>query len=119
MTERWVVNASPLIVPAKIDHQRLLTLLPEKLVIPQAVVAEVNAGPAGDPARRFLSTSDLNVVEVEPDPNIAAWDLGLGETAVLSFASTNPGWRVVVAPTPFQYRLSGRWASLFGHAVSD
>lgn len=96
MNDQWVVNASPLIILAQIGRQHLLTVLPEKLVVPQAVVDEINAGPEDDPARQFLATSDLPEVDIEPNPNITAWDLGAGETAVLSYALANPDWRAVI-----------------------
>ncbi len=96
MTERWVVNASPLIVLSKIDHQHLLLKLADEIAVPEAVLAEVNAGPADDPARRFLGTFPLPVVAIAPDPEVLAWDLGAGETAVLSWALANPGWSAVL-----------------------
>lgn len=96
MTERWVVNASPLILLAKIGHHSLLGQLADALIVPQAVVDEINAGPHDDAARQFLANSPLPVVQVVSDPHVLAWDLGAGETAVLSYASTHPGWRVVI-----------------------
>lgn len=45
MIERWIVDASPLIVLAKVNHQHLLTALADEVVVPQAVVDEINAGP--------------------------------------------------------------------------
>jgi len=50
VTERWVVNASPLIALSKINHQHLLLKLADEIAVPEAVLAEVNAGPADDPA---------------------------------------------------------------------
>lgn len=38
MSEQWVVNASPLILLARIGREDLLRLLPRRVVIPQAVV---------------------------------------------------------------------------------
>lgn len=46
--------------------------------------------------RRFLSASPLPVVTVPPDLDVLAWDLGAGETAVLSWALANPGWIAVL-----------------------
>lgn len=43
MAERWVVNASPLIVMAKIGHAQLLSALADEIVVPQTVVDEINA----------------------------------------------------------------------------
>jgi predicted nucleic acid-binding protein len=96
MPERWVVNASPLILLAKIDHQHLLSQLADELIVPQAVVDEINAGPHDDPARQFLADSPLPIASVVADPIVLTWDLGAGETAVLSYAYNHAGWRVVI-----------------------
>ena len=96
MTNRWVVNASPLIVLAKIDSLHLLTELADEIVVPRAVVTEINAGPADDPARLFFDSNPLSIVSVVGEPMVLAWDLGSGETAVLSHALTYSGWKVVI-----------------------
>ena len=94
--ERWVVNASPLILLAKVHHAELLAGLAEHVIVPQAVLDEINAGPADDPARLLLANSPFSIVNVEPSPMIMAWDLGAGEAAVLSFAASNSGWTTVI-----------------------
>lgn len=96
MSERWVVNASPLIVLARINQQNLLPDLCEQLLLPDAVLNEINAGPDDDAARLYLATAPLNTLPVSIAPAVQAWDLGSGETAVLSYALANPGWRAVV-----------------------
>ncbi len=96
MIERWVVNASPLIVLSKVGHQHLLTELADEVVVPQAVVDEINAGPADDPARNYLAGAPLPVLVTVSDPLVQAWDLGAGETAVLSYALNHSGWRAVI-----------------------
>ena len=96
MPDRWVVNASPLIVLAKINHQHLLSQLADEIVIPQAVFDEINAGPKNDPARQFLHTLPYPIVTPTNVPLIMAWDLGAGETAVLSHAYQNPNWRAIL-----------------------
>lgn len=70
--------------------------LAENLIVPQAVMDEVQDGPPDDPARLFLSAGQLPVVAITPHPAVLAWDLGAGETAVLSYALANPGWKAVV-----------------------
>lgn len=57
---------------------------------------EIDAGLPDDPARLFLSTGPLPVVTVAPAPAVLAWDLGAGESAVLSYALHNPGWKAVL-----------------------
>lgn len=96
MPNRWVVNASPLIILAKIDSLHLLTELAEEIVVPRAVLTEIIAGPVDDPARLFLNSTPLPIVPVVADPMVLAWDLGNGETAVLSHALTYSGWTVVI-----------------------
>ena len=96
MPERWVVNASPIILLSKIEYHHLLIRLSDQIVVPEAVAEEIRNGSAGDPARRFLDSRGFHVVAEPPEPDILAWDLGAGETAVLSYARTNPGWRVVI-----------------------
>ncbi len=51
----WVVNASPIIALAKVDRLDLLLSSARTLVIPDAVVQEIRAGPAGDPARTAVT----------------------------------------------------------------
>lgn len=96
MAERWVANASPLIVLAKLDQQDLLTLLADEVAVPRAVVDEIQAGPPDDPARLYLNLEALPISDVVPEPVVQAWDLGYGETAVLSYALQNPGWTAVI-----------------------
>lgn len=96
MAERWVVNASPLIVLSKINHQHLLAQLADELLVPNAVLAEIEAGPPQDPARLFLAHRPLPSAAVSIEPSVLKWDLGAGESAVLSYALQNPGWRAVV-----------------------
>lgn len=96
MPDQWVINASPLIVLCKINHQHLFSQLTPDTVIPQAVAAEINVGPEDDAVRLFLATSPFPVVEVVPDPVVLAWDLGAGETAVLSHTLANPGYTAIL-----------------------
>jgi predicted nucleic acid-binding protein len=96
MPSRWVLNASPLIVLARVGHADLFQVLADTVVVPRAVVAEIEAGPADDPARRWLAGTPLPVVQATPTPEILAWDLGAGETAVLAYALAEPGWTAIL-----------------------
>jgi predicted nucleic acid-binding protein len=96
MSERWVLNASPLIVLARAGYEDLLLMLPEQVVVPQAVETEIQAGPAGDPARQALSRGKFIIVDAPFREEILTWDLGRGETAVLSYALSNPGWIAIL-----------------------
>jgi predicted nucleic acid-binding protein len=96
VAERWVLNASPLIVLARIGQEHLFRALADEIAIPRAVAEEIEAGPAGEPARQAVAGGQFPVVDTALSPEILAWDLGTGETAVLSFALAEPGWTVIL-----------------------
>jgi predicted nucleic acid-binding protein len=83
----WVVNASPLISLEKIGCLGLLAQLAKEIILPGAVVAEVAAGP------RPLLPAQLGqhrlVTGTAVHPMVAAWDLGAGESEVVSCAAAN------------------------------
>ena len=96
MMDLWVANASPIICLAKSGLLDLLIQLPDELSIPHDVAAEIEAGPTNDPARTILQSSAVSLVEVNPAREILAWDLGKGETSVLTYALVNPGWTALI-----------------------
>ena len=97
MPEQWVVNASPLILLARVGRADLLRDLPDRVVVPRAVAAEVNAGPVDDPARHALARGQFQIVDTPaPSGEILAWNLGAGETAVLSLAASEPNWMAIL-----------------------
>ena len=91
MPEKFVVNASPLIILGKINLLHLLPSLATEMVIPQGVYKEILDGSPGDPARKWLNgPGRVFVREIGPlEPEVLKWDLGLGETEVLSFGYRN------------------------------
>ncbi len=96
MPECWVLNASPIISLARVDRANLLFSIPDEVVVPQAVFDEVMAGPATDAARVFLQSKESVIVTSESSSEITTWDLGSGETAVLSFALANPNYVAIL-----------------------
>lgn len=97
MSDLWVVNASPLIVLGKISKLDLLNQLPKDIVVPSAVADEIKAGPENDAARLAIEAGMFRLVETqEPTPELAAWDLGSGETAVISYTLENPDWTAIL-----------------------
>ena len=97
MSERWILNASPTIIMAKIGKLDLLTSLPDEVVLPEAVAKEILVGPEGDAARLAVETNTFRLIETpEPSPELAAWDLGAGETAVISYALEHPDWTAIL-----------------------
>lgn len=87
MSEIWVANASPIIVLAKCGYLELLTQLSRELLIPQAVVDEILAGPDDDPARQQVAAHWGQTRLPRQIPSgILEWGLGAGETSVLAVA---------------------------------
>jgi predicted nucleic acid-binding protein len=87
-----VIDSSPLILLARVEALPLLQSLGSLILVPLPVAAEVHAK-RDDPASVALERETwLRVVGIpEPDPAILVWELGAGETAVLSWALHHPG----------------------------
>ncbi len=93
IAENWIVNSSPVIALGRVSQIELITRLPQRVVIPQAVKEELLNAPMGDSARAAIESGLFEIIETPPPPpEILAWDLGKGETAVLSYALSAPDW---------------------------
>jgi predicted nucleic acid-binding protein len=83
-----IFNASPLIILAKAGLMDVVCGLAETLWVPSQVAAEIHQKPdPNDPARVWLANGKpkVHLVPDYPiDPFVAGWDLGRGESAVLS-----------------------------------
>ncbi len=86
MAEVWVVNASPLIVLDRLGQLDLFVRLGHKLIVPGGVLAEISRGPRPISADRLASFLTVAVDVI--DPIVAAWDLGRGESEVLTCAAS-------------------------------
>lgn len=95
MGGRWVLNASPIIVLARAGQESLFDALADE-VVPRAVAEEIEAGPVDDPARRAIASGQLALVDAAPAPEVLAWDLGVGETPVLSYALEESEWTAIL-----------------------
>jgi predicted nucleic acid-binding protein len=95
---RWVINASPLILLGKIGRLDLLRPLTTVLRIPRGVKREVECGDPADPAHCWIASVPEDWLADCPfmDLTVAAWNLGRGETEVLSYARANPGFTAVI-----------------------
>ncbi len=96
MTERWILNASPLIALGRIGYAHLFNALATEIVIPRAVADEIKAGPTNDRAQRAITDNAQHIVDTSLAPEVLAWDLGAGETAVISYGLTQPEWKVIL-----------------------
>ena len=88
-----VLDASPLIHLARAGYLRLLQALGSKLLIPAAVFQEILVKGEDDFVVQAVKATPwlVRLPPVEAPPEIAAWQLGAGERAVLSRAYSHPG----------------------------
>jgi predicted nucleic acid-binding protein len=98
LDETAVINASPLIFLAGAGLTEIARLAGNRLFIPHAVVEEIERfGPTDPTAIAIKQTSWLNVVESGQTPSIIEhWDLGVGETSVLTWAYSHPGTTAIM-----------------------
>jgi predicted nucleic acid-binding protein len=94
----WVCNSSPLISLARVERLDLVESLGSRVVVPVAVMREIEAGDERDSAAQAIRTSTrlLVVPDVEIPPGVAAWRLDPGESQVLASALRQSGAGVVV-----------------------
>lgn len=91
-----IINSSPLIVLLKSQQAQLIQQLFTDILVPSGVFEEVTS--KNDIASvQLASISWLKIVEVNTiAPSVASWDLGKGESQVLSLALKNPNHAVIV-----------------------
>jgi predicted nucleic acid-binding protein len=89
VAETWIVNASPLISLDRAGVLHLLSEVGRDIVVPPAVVAEVGKGPKPLTPAQLGPHRIVTIAAIHPI--VAAWDLGLGESEVLSLAASTQG----------------------------
>lgn len=96
--KKVIVNSSPLIVLFKSQQADLLAQLFDEILVPSAVWDEVTAGSKNDvAATELVKVSWARRTEIASiSPEVLAWDLGKGESAVLGLALKKPGFAVVI-----------------------
>ena len=98
MNRNLVINASPIILLGKADLLKTISPLAKTWIIPNGVIHEVQAK---RPIHPYLSdlASNSEVVRqtvLNIHSSIAAWDLGRGESEVLTLALEKPRTGVVL-----------------------
>lgn len=98
MTEKWALNASPLILLGK---ARQLHWVPQlgTVIVPASVSREICEGRPEDPARRWIEQEigrSLIVPDVEASTDLIGWDLGSGETAVIAWCQADGTFEAVL-----------------------
>jgi predicted nucleic acid-binding protein len=90
MKGRIVINSSPIILLHEADLEFLLPALFSSIIIPDGVMDEISVHEEDDVGSRIRSQSDFTICKVPLEPLVQAWDLGKGETDVISFAYHDP-----------------------------
>ena len=98
MNKSLVINASPIILLGKADLLKTMSPLAKTWIIPNGVIHEVQAKRPIDPYLSDLaSNSDVvRQIVLNIHPSIAGWDLGQGESEVLTSALEKPDTGVVL-----------------------
>jgi len=98
VAERWVINASPVILLAKAEVIQFLPSLCDEIVIPAGVVSEVQNIHITDAGKTWLAGAGGKLIRPSPaiHPALANWRGGAGEAEVISWALRNPGFTAVL-----------------------
>ncbi len=108
--ERVAINASPLITLYRANLHVVLPLIFPEILVPVAVWAEVVSHTHEDPATKGLpSATWAKKVTVSSRPEVEAWNLGAGETSLLSLAFADKSVKVILDD-----RAARRCATVFG-----
>lgn len=98
MSDVFILNTSPLIVLGKSDLLKVLSPLAQEWVVPENVISEVEVQRKIDCFLDNLSAKAkvkrVGITRIHS--LVAAWDLGVGESEVLSLGLENPGATVVL-----------------------
>jgi predicted nucleic acid-binding protein len=97
VSESWVINASPVILLAKVGLMDSIPALAETFVIPQPVVDEISSV-HNDAAALWLNGAGKQFVRpaVTELTGLAGSEIGAGERSVISWAVANPGFIAVL-----------------------
>ncbi len=98
MVEHPAINTSPLIFLTKGGFLDLLQIISPEMIVPAAVASEIQAYGETDVTTVALKNTQWLVVQETPlVPSIIQnWDLGAGESAVLTWGYVNPGTEVII-----------------------
>ncbi|WP_069470945.1 DUF3368 domain-containing protein [Candidatus Marithrix sp. Canyon 246] len=97
MRHKWVFDASPLIVLGKADLLSTISPLAETWIIPESVVKEVSQKTDVDSLLNKLSeNSRVERQTIAIEPLVANWNLGDGESEVITLAVENSKYGVIL-----------------------
>lgn len=93
----WVMNASPLILYARIGRLDLIEAMAPVLFVPQKVIDEVRVGLCKDDSAQIaVEWAMPRVIPDEQVPvSVEHWDVGPGESQVITHCIDNKRWAVL------------------------
>jgi predicted nucleic acid-binding protein len=98
VAELPAINTSPLIFFTKANLLHLLQIISPTIIVPLAVATEIQAYGERDVTAVALAATDWLIVTETPfvPSVIQSWDLGVGESAVLTWGYVNSGTEVIL-----------------------
>ena len=95
---RVILNASPLICMMKAEITESLRVLFKDIIVPEAVKREILVKGKTDLEERLVALYPWikSVKDIPIAPRVASWDLGQGESQVISFALEHSNYWAVV-----------------------
>jgi len=98
MSDNFILNASPIILLGKANLLKTISPLAKSWIIPKGVVEEIEKKRSIETYLSCLSYNSKVIQESSSTthPMIAAWDLGQGESEVLTLALEKDGVCVVL-----------------------
>ncbi len=97
MIDAWVLNSSPIILYARIGRLDIIERLVPGLIVPVTVTEEVKAGAHKDATAKDAAAWAVQFQRPDiPIPStVERWDLGPGESQVISFCLQGKRWAVL------------------------
>jgi predicted nucleic acid-binding protein len=95
--DAWVLNASPLILYARVEGLDVIEQLAPGIIVPLSVLEEVKAGMHKDSTAKDAVNwaSQFKMSDISVPPTVERWDLGAGESQVISFCIQGRRWAVL------------------------
>ncbi|MFZ2871403.1 DUF3368 domain-containing protein [Zavarzinia sp.] len=97
MPEAWVINASPIILYARIGRLDVIERLAPKIIVPSKVIEEVQDGISKDMSARLAVDWAMRYImpDIQVPPSVEHWDIGPGESQVISHCLQGNRWAVL------------------------
>ena len=86
MPEAWVINASPIILYARIGRLDVIEQLAPKIFVPNKVIEEIRDGISKDISASMAVdwATRYGLQDIQVPTSVEHWDIGPGESQVIS-----------------------------------